>query len=433
MEREAQRIITHLKRNGYEAYIVGGAVRDHLLHRPLHDIDIATAAAPEQVKSLFDRTIPTGLKHGTITVRSGGFSFEVTTFRKESDYEDNRRPKSVEFVSDLQEDLQRRDFTMNAMALDEKAQLIDPFGGARDLQSGMLRCVGNPYERFQEDGLRMLRCIRFAAEYDLSVEQDTWRALLERVHLMRSIAMERVHDELVRVMEGASPERGFLLLEESGILRHLKEDIPLFHQREEAFTRAAGLFAEWDDTVIRWVQLWTSLGADSKTAGQALRSLRFSRTEANRILAVMAFHEAFIAMDADANGELYYKRQVLVHSKGAAKRWLAWLDRLYDSIADKTDMNAPTALEASLYAAYIRETVQHGNRWLEEMPVYQLDDLSVDGSRIIRHFKKKPGPWVGHILQYLLECAALDQVPNDPELLLGAARDYLKRLCDGER
>ncbi|MEC0245781.1 CCA tRNA nucleotidyltransferase, partial [Paenibacillus chitinolyticus] len=205
MIEEGRRVLERLRSRQHEAYFVGGFVRDFVLERPVKDVDIATSAKPEEVMEAFSKTVPTGLQHGTVTVLTGAYSFEVTTFRKETEYEGFRRPAEVEYITDLEEDLKRRDFTMNAMAMDAEGNLIDPFGGRSDMDRGVLRCVGEAAERFGEDALRMLRCIRFAAEYGLVIEEATWLALLRQAPLLRHIAMERVRAELQRMVGGADP------------------------------------------------------------------------------------------------------------------------------------------------------------------------------------------------------------------------------------
>ena len=225
MEQKGKEVLLRLMQAGFEAYFVGGCVRDKMLGRRLKDIDIATSALPDQVIALFPRTVPTGLKHGTVTVIIDGHAFEVTTFRKESEYEQFRRPKQVEFISDLHEDLRRRDFTVNAMALDANGRCIDPFGGQEDLRNGQIRCVGNPEERFHEDALRMLRGIRFACEYGFELERLTWEALCRHAPLLVHVAIERVTAELEKMIEGRSPDRAVSLLVESRLLRYLGQPV----------------------------------------------------------------------------------------------------------------------------------------------------------------------------------------------------------------
>ncbi|SIS96721.1 tRNA cytidylyltransferase [Alicyclobacillus vulcanalis] len=188
-----------LERAGYSAYLVGGAVRDLLLGRAPADLDIATNAKPEIVKSLFDRTVDTGIRHGTVSVRVRDQWMEVTTFRAEGPYADGRRPDYVEFVDDVVADLARRDFTINAMALDRSGRLVDPFGGRQDLARRLLRAVGDPVERFREDGLRLVRAVRFVVQLSLACDPATERALVEQVDAIRPIALERIGRELERL------------------------------------------------------------------------------------------------------------------------------------------------------------------------------------------------------------------------------------------
>ena len=196
-----------LEHGGFEAYMVGGCVRDVLLGRRPQDWDICTSASPAQVQALFPRTHPTGLKHGTVTVVSSGHPLEVTTYRADGQYSDHRRPESVRFVGSLSEDLQRRDFTINAMALSPEGELHDPFGGQADIKSRLLRCVGDPEKRFDEDALRMLRALRFSAVLDFDIEPSTWKAMEKLAPLTGALAAERVCAELQKALCSGHPEK----------------------------------------------------------------------------------------------------------------------------------------------------------------------------------------------------------------------------------
>lgn len=178
----AFKIIEQIESNRFQAFIVGGAVRDYLLNRPISDIDIATDALPADIMKIFDKVIPTGIKHGTVLVRSQQLSFEITTFRKESGYQDHRHPDSVTFVSDIEEDLSRRDFTMNALAMDRNFKVIDPFGGESDIKAQIIRMVGNPNHRLQEDPLRMMRAVRFSSQLGFAVDPITLKANSKKMH-----------------------------------------------------------------------------------------------------------------------------------------------------------------------------------------------------------------------------------------------------------
>ncbi|UUZ94456.1 CCA tRNA nucleotidyltransferase [Paenibacillus sp. P25] len=287
LEQKALHIIRRLNEHGFQAYLVGGCVRDKQLKRPVKDYDIATSAHPEEVQRLFERTIPTGLQHGTVTVLEGREPFEVTTFRREGGYEAFRRPTEVEYIDSLTEDLQRRDFTMNAMAIDAEGRSLDPFGGMGDLQAGVLRCVGEASERFREDALRMLRCIRFAAEYGLRVEEGTWNALRENIPLLRHIAMERVRAELERMIEGDRPGEAIRSLVSSQALRHTKSTLLLTCIEEQTGR------TDWDglqEADLRWTCLYLQLGVTRADAEEDLKKLTFPRWRIDRVGGMLGAH-----------------------------------------------------------------------------------------------------------------------------------------------
>ena len=204
-------ILNTLERSGYEARLVGGCVRDTLLHRRPNDWDVATAAPPEAVTELFERTVPTGIRHGTVTVLYGGSACEVTTYRVEGAYSDHRRPDSVRFTSRLEEDLSRRDFTINAMAMDASLAITDPFGGREDLSRRLIRCVGDARERFTEDSLRMLRAVRFAAQLDFALDSAALEAIAGCAPLCSALSPERVAAELRAVLASRDPDMVWLM------------------------------------------------------------------------------------------------------------------------------------------------------------------------------------------------------------------------------
>jgi len=215
--------------NGKQAYLVGGAVRDMIRGKDIHDWDLATDALPEEVTGFVRRAggkvIPTGIKHGTVTVLYKKHSAEVTTFRTESDYSDGRRPDKIQFSSDIKEDLSRRDFTMNAIALRlPDGETVDPFNGANDIKAGIIRCVGNAGERFNEDGLRPLRAVRFSAQLGFEIEKNTLDAINGALTISAKVSWERVRDEIDKILASPVPSRGFLLMEKTGLLElFLKE------------------------------------------------------------------------------------------------------------------------------------------------------------------------------------------------------------------
>ena len=200
-------IISRLQDAGYEAYAVGGCVRDSYMGRIPNDWDITTNALPAQVKEIFRRTIDVGIEHGTVKVMMGNDGYEVTTYRIDGEYEDSRHPKEVTFTSDLAEDLRRRDFTINAMAYSEKTGLVDLFGGMQDLRDGVIRAVGDPAERFDEDALRMLRALRFSAAFDFKIEDETAKAISRLCGNLANISAERIRTELEKLICSDHPGR----------------------------------------------------------------------------------------------------------------------------------------------------------------------------------------------------------------------------------
>lgn len=200
-------IINNLQMHGYEAFAVGGCVRDSILAKRPEDWDITTSAKPEEIKKLFRRTVDTGIEHGTVTVLIGKDSFEVTTYRIDGSYEDSRHPKEVIFTNRLEEDLRRRDFTINAMAYNDEVRLVDVFGGMKDLNHHLIRCVGNPKERFSEDALRILRAVRFSAQLNFPIEPETADAIRELAPTLDHISAERIQAELVKLLVSPHPEQ----------------------------------------------------------------------------------------------------------------------------------------------------------------------------------------------------------------------------------
>ncbi|MVP00008.1 CCA tRNA nucleotidyltransferase [Paenibacillus lutrae] len=350
MMNEGREVLTELQKAGHQAYFVGGFVRDLTLGRSIKDIDIATSALPEEVIACFRRTVPTGLQHGTVTVIAGKHTFEVTTFRKEGEYEAFRRPSGVEYIDDLQEDLKRRDFTINAMAMNADGTLIDPFGGRQDLAGSLLRCVGEAAERFGEDALRMLRCIRFAAQYGLQIEEATWTALLVQIPLLKHIAMERVRAELQRMIGGADPSRAARLLLASGWWRYAKTPLALPYAAwaDETASAAVAHLSTLQEEEDRWAVLLLLIGSQQQEAVRAeLRALTFPGEDIARIAHILAVH-ALLLRGGDAEAAerpedaaapearaARFKRAVLRHGTEAVRGWLraagllhlAWVQR----------------------------------------------------------------------------------------------------------
>ena len=210
-------VLNTLTQNGYEAYIVGGCVRDSLLGLIPSDYDVTTSAKPQEILGLFEKTVPTGIKHGTVTVIIENEPIEVTTFRTEGEYKDSRHPQNVEFVTDLREDLSRRDFTVNAMAFNETVGLVDLFGGVSDLKNKILRAVGDSDKRFSEDALRILRLFRFASQLEFTIEEKTLNSALKLQNGLKNISKERIFSELCKAVNGKNPKAILPLIKSGGL------------------------------------------------------------------------------------------------------------------------------------------------------------------------------------------------------------------------
>ncbi|ULO10308.1 CCA tRNA nucleotidyltransferase [Paenibacillus sp. 19GGS1-52] len=428
MAEAAEHIIAQLMEKGHEAYWVGGCIRDELLGRPVHDMDITTSALPEEVISIFPRCIPTGLQHGTVTVLQAGNGFEVTTYRTESGYLDYRRPEQVCFVSDVNEDLRRRDFTINAICCGIEGQLIDPFGGAADLERQVIRCVGDAEERFAEDALRMLRCVRFASGLDFSVTKNTWRGLLRQRDKLVHIAVERVRAELERIVEGPHPRRGLGMLVRSGLLPRGKAPFPWTGTDLAAAAALSAGIGELQSARLRWALLLHALKQSAQEADELLRAWTFPGTTRTSVVLVLRVREAWTAALEEVPPEAAYGTEalrrlwiaaVLAYGKEAAEGWLTLLEALQAAPEGRSPAPGPT----SVLAGSSRQTLPAAAReWLTQMPLSSLAALAVTGNELAETLQKTPGPWLGIMLQQLLQAAAVGDIPNDKQLLLHEAK-----------
>lgn len=437
---QAEKILEQLQTAGYEAYVVGGCVRDSLLGRKPDDWDITTSAKPEQVKALFRRTVDTGLKHGTVTVLMGGEGFEVTTYRIDGEYEDGRHPREVSFTSSLKEDLQRRDFTINAMAYNHKTGLVDMFGGLSDLERKIVRCVGNPMERFTEDALRILRAVRFCAQLGFSMEEETAKGLSVLAPNLRMVSAERIQVELVKLL--VSPHPDYLRLAyEAGIT---KEFLPEFDRMMEtpqntphhcytvgehtlhSLTEIPG------DRVLRLTMLLHDVGKPKarttdaqgrdhfklhgdigeKMAVDILHRLKFDNDTLNKVKRLVKCHDyrplpepKYVRRAVNRIGEDLFTPYLLVQRA--------------DTLA-QSDYQRKEKLERLNQVEKIYESI------LKEGQCVSLRNLAVTGSDLIA-LGIKPGPEIGRILQSLLEDVLEEPARNKKELLLSQVQKSLKR------
>jgi tRNA nucleotidyltransferase (CCA-adding enzyme) len=433
-----------LRSKGKRAWIVGGCVRDLLLGRIAADWDVATDARPKELLAIFPRAIPTGIDHGTVTVVQHGQHYEVTTLRGEGTYSDGRRPDWVEFVDDITADLARRDFTVNAMAIDPvDAQVIDPFDGRGDLQRGVLRAVGDPKERFAEDGLRVLRAARFVATLELELDPATRAAMPLTLDTYRKVAMERVRDEWVKAMKARAPSRAFEVMRETGILAitcpELLEGVDMIQNRYHAYDVWRHGLACMDacnaDPILRIAALlhdvgkprtraWSEKTSDytfydhdrvgAEIADPIAARLRFSNDERQRIVSLVQHHL------------FHYSDE---WSDTAVRRWIRRVgsDRVADLyVLNDADVRAKGKdFEPDLAA--LAALKAHVARVIAQGAALSTRDLKVNGHDLMRELAMRPGPIVGQILDALLEAVTNDPKLNEREALFALAREFLRK------
>ncbi|QHW30155.1 CCA tRNA nucleotidyltransferase [Paenibacillus rhizovicinus] len=454
-----------LEQRGYETVFVGGCVRDTLLGKPLKDVDIATAASPEQVIATFPHTVPTGLQHGTVTVVHEKETYEITTFRTESAYEQYRRPTQVQFVTSLNEDLLRRDFTINSMAMRYDETIIDPFHGQDDLRSGLLRCVGDADARLQEDALRIVRAVRFAAAYELRIAHMTWRAIIRHRGLLAHIAMERVGLELDKMIAGSRPYRAASLLASSGMLAYTKDRLPAAileaaagykksSKRDtssgatvspEAQSERMTLVAQsmrrlhrLEDNEDRWAAVCAALSMQIVQASELFALLRYSSSRTARLAAILGVHGAMAPRlhqnmniapgHPDGEGEIvqaeselqdHWRLTVLKYGMSAAESWLGIVVAIPELVYG--------AAAANQRLASIEDEWNRLRQTLHSMAVRSIRELAVKGKDLLSLTGKPSGPWLGQLLQSLVEAAALGRVPNEKGPLLDEAAAVLNK------
>ncbi|PPA71243.1 CCA tRNA nucleotidyltransferase [Jeotgalibacillus proteolyticus] len=375
---EALPILIKLIDAGFEAYFVGGCVRDFLLKRTINDVDIATSATPAEVTSLFENTVEVGIDHGTVMVIYKGKGFEVTTFRSEGTYSDFRRPDEVSFVLSLEEDLKRRDFTINAMAMTVDLSLIDLFEGRADLKRKQIATVGEAAERFGEDALRMLRGARFSAQLHFSIDDKTKEAMKQHAPLLKHVAVERKRMEMDKLLAGSASEKGLSYLLETGLVRHL----PFFPLSAHIIKE----ISDMDLEALSIDQRWSLLS----------------------ILFIVEDTEAFLKEWRLSNKRIaYIKKLTELYHLRALEDWEPY--RVYhagESISLETEMLYSVIHHQPADKSKIQEI------W-EALPIKDKSELDVNGRDLVSWSGRKSGRWVGDALQKIERAVIEKELLND--------------------
>ena len=435
LPRKVVLIIKNLQRHGYDAYAVGGCVRDSILNRKPEDWDITTSAKPEQVKRIFRRTVDTGIEHGTVTVLIGKDGFEVTTYRVDGLYEDGRHPKEVTFTSRLEEDLKRRDFTINAMAYNDDERLVDAFGGMRDLNYHLIRCVGDPKERFSEDALRILRAVRFSAQLAFPIEPETAEAIKSLAPNLEKISAERIQAELVKLLVSDHPERiqdacelGItkVVLPEWDDMVGVKQNTP-HHKYDVAAHTVHALQNVKNDKVLRLTMLFHDMGkpvrkttdengrdhfkghaiASEQIAKTVMKRLKFDNDTIRKVTKLVAYHD-YRMEPTGAN-----VRRAM-HEIGVELFPYYLAVRLADTKA-QSSYERRGKLENIIQ---IRELYRNA---LRNKECVTLKDLAVTGTDLI-NLGIAPGKELGTLLNELLDMVIEDPAWNQK----GKLCDYVK-------
>lgn len=384
----AQPVLQRLEAAGFEAYFVGGAVRDMLLQKPIHDVDIASAAFPEEVKKQFDKTVDTGIQHGTVMVLDHGLGYEITTFRTESTYTDFRRPDTVTFVRSLSEDLQRRDFTINALAMTYDGEIVDLFDGLADLSAGFIRAVGEAEVRFTEDALRMMRALRFSAQLGFQIAPDTRAALQRLAPNLAKIAVERIRVEFEKLLMGQQAAASLAMAIEDGIVTYLPGQLDQW-QFDAIMT---DLEAQQPATIpVVWAHLLTRSTLNESEMTTFMRTWKTSRDLIKMATAVVPVARHIARRDLWTLYQIYDYRDVLMH--------VLRLIRTDDAVIADVD---------AMFAA---------------LPIHHTRELRVAGGQLIAEQIVQPGPQMGRILKQIERAVVTGQVVNQPAALLAYAKE----------
>lgn len=375
-------LLKKLEDSGYEAYFVGGSVRDYLLNKQISDVDIATSATPEEVKRIFPRTVDVGIEHGTVLVLHHQKSYEITTFRTDGEYQDYRRPTEVAFIRNLEEDLKRRDFTMNAIAMDRKGKVSDPFNGQEDIKDQVIKTVGFAVDRFREDALRIMRAVRFVSQLGFQVDRETQSALSTLGPLLEKIAVERKRAEFEKLLMGSHWHKAVTILLEAG----LNDFLPGLDKRKQQLEKLLTFDSDPLRLTERWSLLIFCLELTDSQIEAFLRNWRLPVKEIKDIKHIMFFLQKRLEMDWSVY-DLYMAGREAVQS----------VENLYFVINGIKQ----------------EESVHKWIAVYDSLPIKQRSDLAVTGTDLKDWLHRNPGPWLKETILKIEHAILNGQIKND--------------------
>ncbi|EOB8099137.1 CCA tRNA nucleotidyltransferase [Staphylococcus aureus] len=392
---QARPILEQIQDNGFEAYYVGGSVRDYVMGRNIHDIDITTSATPDEIESIFSHTIPVGKEHGTINVVFNDENYEVTTFRAEEDYVDHRRPSGVTFVRDLYEDLQRRDFTMNAIAMDTAYKLYDYFDGQQDINNRIIRTVGIAEERFQEDALRMIRCLRFQSQLSFDIAMETFEAMRTQMADIKFLSIERIVIELTKLMRGINVEESFNHLKSLKAFNYM----PYFEQLD---------MNQINVTEPIDLELLIAIVSVKFDINYSLKPLKLSNRQVKDINQYIQIMNALPSI--------------------ITKEQLKMFVYDYDTNLIKNVMVAADVLKANDIQGHepLIVNLQTIDETLHRLPMHNRKDMMVNGGVLMAHLNAKSGPWLKDVLRQIEIAIATGKVSNEETEILKWVDNHVK-------
>lgn len=436
LPKDVENIINTLQRAGYEAYAVGGCVRDTILNREPDDWDITTSAKPMEIKRLFPVTIDTGIQHGTVTVLKNHVGYEVTTYRIDGEYADNRHPKEVIFTANLKEDLLRRDFTINAMAYNHEEGIIDEYGGLDDIRDGIIRCVGNPYDRFSEDALRIMRAVRFSAQLGYRIEEETSKAIIKLSPNLASISAERINTELTKLLLSPNPDylRDAYRLGITGVVlpeldRCMEcEQVNPHHCYSVGEHTLHSLKIVPDDKVLRYTMLFHDFGKpDTQSVGEDGRMHFYGHPAVSERMASDIMHRLKFDNDTMNAVKLLCKNHDLEITEDNKHVRRAMNKLGTDNfgkllMVKRADCMAQSDYKREEKLASLDNLTSIYNEIVNAGECVCMKDLAVCGRDLI-DLGIKPGPAMGAILDELLNKVIDDPALNDREVLLEIVKE----------